>query len=309
MLQIEEKNMNIKSCEKDIITEKDEKSFEKTMSFSSGNKLVFDSLHNAIIRNEDVMPFVGAGISAFAYKTWKDMLMYLSGYLEVKDMKIVKILINHGNYMKAAQCICDSIGQTLFYQTLRSLYSENKIREIDLKKNAAYYIPLICGGNCITTNYDRVIEHACMLNSIAYDTASISDTYKLNAYFRNPNKRGIIFKLHGDILSNSNDILLSEKSYITHYQKDSPLRKQLEKWIGGRQFLFIGASLLNDNTINVLVDKLEEGMLNYVIYGCSRSQIPELKKRFDEMGMIPILYDSRDHSSLTTILKYLIYDK
>lgn len=292
-----------------ILTEKDKKSFEETMKFFPGNKLAFGILHDAITNGEKVMPFVGAGISAFAYKTWNELLRYLAEYLEVKDMMNVKILLDDGKYMEAAQYICSSMGQTLFDKSLRSLYSEDKINDDDLKKNAAFYIPLICGGNCITTNYDRVIEHACMLNSVAYDMAGINDTYKLNTYFRNPNKRGLIFKLHGDILSNNNDILLSEKSYNTHYQLGSPLRKHLEKWIGGRQFLFIGASLLKDKTINVLVDELEEGMLNYVIYGCSGSEIHKLKQWFDEMGMIPIFYDSKDHSSLTSILKYLVYDK
>lgn len=301
--------MNFKRCAKDIITEKDKKSFEEIMRFFSANKLVFDSLHDAITKNEKVIPFVGAGVSAFAYKTWKDMLIYLSEYLEVENMTYVKLFIYGGNYIKAAQYICDFMGKTLFYNTLRSLYSEDKINEDELKKNAAFYVPLICNGNCITTNYDRVIEHACSLHSIAYDTTSIKETYKLNTYFRNPNKKGIILKLHGDILSNSNDILLSEESYITHYQKGSSFRNQLEKWIGGRQFLFIGASLFNDNTINVLIDELEEGMLNYAIYGCNSNEISEFKKKFDEIGIIPIFYDSRDHSSLTTILKYLTCNK
>lgn len=292
-----------------ILTEKDKKSFKEIMKFFNGNKLAFGNLRNAITSGEKIMPFVGAGISSFAYKTWNELLKFLLEYLEVEDMMIAKKSLDAGNYMEATQCICNSMGQTLFYNTLRSLYSEDQINDDELKKNAAFYIPLICGGNCITTNYDRVIEHACMMNSVAYDMAGINDTYKLNTYFRNPNKRGLIFKLHGDILSNCNDILLSEKSYIAHYQKGSPLRKQLVKWIAGRQFLFIGASLLKDKTISVLIDELEEGMLNYVIYGCSGREIHQLKRKFDEMGMIPIFYDSKDHSSLTTILKYLIYDK
>lgn len=292
-----------------MLTEKEKRMFEETMKFFPGNKLSFATLHNAITNGEKVMPFVGAGVSAFAYKTWNEMLKYLSEYLGHKDKTIVEILIDNGDYLKAAQVICDSMGKTMFYKTLRSIYSEDKINDDELKENAAFYIPLICGGNCITTNYDRVIEHACMLNSVAYDMANINDTYKLNTYLRNSNKRGLIFKLHGDVLSNSDDILLSEKSYITHYQKGSSLRKQLEKWIGGRQLLFIGASLLKDKTINVLIDELEEGMLNYVIYGCNGSEIHELKQKFDRMGMIPIFYDSIDHSSLTSIIKYLIYCK
>ena len=284
----------------------DEKQFEDIMLFCPSNKLVFENLREAISNGRRIMPFVGAGISAFAYKTWKNMLWEFSDNLNPVNKEIVLSHIQNNNLLDAAQIICDSLGKTLFFTTLRRLYSEEKIDDDELKKNAAYYIPRICDGNCITTNYDRVLEHSFTLNSFPYDIAGVNDTLKLATYFRNQNSKGLIFKIHGDILSNNENILLSRQSYQTHYSKGSELRKQLERWIAGRTFLFIGTSLFNDEPLQVLTDMLEEGIFNYAIYPCSHNNMGALQKRFDDLGIIPIFYDEKDHSSLTIILQKLL---
>jgi hypothetical protein len=283
----------------------DEIKFDEIMRFCPSNRLVFDELQESI-NNKNVMPFVGAGISAFAYKTWRNILLELSENLSSKEKNIAVKQIANNNYLDAAQTICDSLGKTIFFTTLRRLYSEDKIDDNVLKENAAYYIPRICEGNCITTNYDRVIEHSCMLNSIVFDTAGINETLKLATYYRAQNRKGLVFKIHGDILSNTEDILLSRYSYEKHYAKGGELRRQLEKWISGRTFLFVGASLFNDEPIQILTDIIEEGMTNYAIYSCSQNELNYLRDQFDKLKILPILYDKKDHSSLTLLLKKLL---
>ena len=283
----------------------DEIKFDKIMKFCPSNRLVFDELQESI-NNKNVMPFVGAGISAFAYKTWRNILLELSENLSSKEKNIAVKQIANNNYLDAAQTICDGLGKTIFFTTLRRLYSEDKIDDNVLKENAAYYIPRICEGNCITTNYDRVLEHSCMLNSIVFDTAGINETLKLTTYYRSGNRKGLIFKIHGDILSNTENLLLSTDSYEKHYAKDSELRIQLEKWISGRTFLFIGTSLFNDEPIQILTDIIEDGMTNYAIYSCSQGELNSLQEKFDMLKILPIFYDRKDHSSLILLLKKLL---
>lgn len=283
----------------------DETKFDEIMSFCPSNRLVFEELQESI-NNRNIMPFVGAGISAFAYKTWRNILLELSENLISEEKNIAVMQITNNNYLDAAQTICDGLGETIFFATLRRLYSEDKINDDVLKENAAYYIPRICEGNCITTNYDRVIEHSCMLNSIMFDTAGINETLKLEIYYRTQNRKGLVFKIHGDILSNTDDILLSKKSYEKHYAKGSELRRQLEKWIAGRTFLFVGTSLFSDEPIQILTDIIEEGMTNYAIYPCSKNELNYLQDKFDKLKILPILYDRKDHSSLTLLLKRLL---
>lgn len=299
-------NEAVNSVITDEKSSEDTKQFEKIMTFCPSNRLVFENLHEAISNSKSIMPFVGAGISAFVYSTWKNILLEFSNSLNSTKKDIVLQQIANNNFLDAAQTICASLGKTTFFTSLRRFYSEDKIDDNKLKENAAYYIPRICDGNCITTNYDRVLEHSFVLNSIAYDTAGVNDTLKLTTYYRSQDKKGLIFKIHGDILSNAENILLSRQSYEEHYARGSELRRQLEKWIAGRTFLFIGTSLFNDEPIQILTSMLEEGIINYVIYPCSYNDIEPLRERFDDMGIIPIFYDNKDHSSLTILLKKLL---
>lgn len=295
---------------KEILSEDDKvddkAGLQKILDFSSSNELVFNSLRESILLSKNVIPFVGAGISAFVYPTWKSILTTLAYSLSTSKKETALTQIMDNQYLDAAQTICNALGKTTFYNALRRCYAEEKINNEELKRNAAYYIPRINDGNCITTNYDRVLEHAYFLNSIPYDVADYRNTYKLSTYYRTNNKKGLLFKIHGDILSNTDNILLSRDSYEKNYQAESELTKQLKKWLSGKIFLFIGSSLFNDQPIQILKEVVEEGIENYAIYSCKASDIDILKEQFDELGIMPMFYDESDHSALTVILRYLL---
>ena len=109
-------------------------------------------------------------------------------------------------------------------------------------------------------------------------------------------------------MSNKDDIIVTGKSYNEHYGIDTPLRKQLTRWIDSRKLLFLGASLKQDRTVDIIKERMEEGMYNYTIYGCKQYDIPLLKQHFEEMNTMAIFYDSSDHKNLKTILLKLIKD-
>lgn len=277
--------------------------FDKIMSYDTANRIVYNSLCKEMKKGEGVLPFVGAGLSAFAYDTWEQLLIKLSSDLSNKDKKSIQKAVKVGDYFTASDLLCEKYGETLFYNELRDVFSEDKIDDDELKKSAAYLIPKLCQGDCITTNFDRVLEHACRLNNIVPDRAIPTDTNQLNEYLRNGNKKSaLVFKIHGDILSNKDDIIVTGKSYNEHYGIDTPLRKQLTRWIDSRKLLFLGASLKQDRTVDIIKERMEEGMYNYTIYGCKQYDIPLLKQHFEEMNTMAIFYDSSDHKNLKTIL-------
>jgi hypothetical protein len=283
--------------------------FDKIMSYDTANRIVYNSLCKEMKKGEGVLPFVGAGLSAFAYDTWEQLLIKLSSDLSNKDKKSIQKAVKVGDYFTASDLLCEKYGETLFYNELRDVFSEDKIDDDELKKSAAYLIPKLCQGDCITTNFDRVLEHACRLNNIVPDRAIPTDTNQLNEYLRNGNKKSaLVFKIHGDILSNKDDIIVTGKSYNEHYGIDTPLRKQLTRWIDSRKLLFLGASLKQDRTVDIIKERMEEGMYNYTIYGCKQYDIPLLKQHFEEMNTMAIFYDSSDHKNLKTILLKLIKD-
>ena len=86
------------------------------------------------------------------------------------------------------------------------------------------------------------------------------------------------------------------------------MRKQLIRWIDSRKLLFLGASLKQDRTVDIIKERMEEGMYNYTIYGCKQSDIPSLKQHFETLNTLAIYYDSANHNNLKTILKKLIKD-
>lgn len=283
--------------------------FNMIMNYDSANKIVYNSLCKEIKTGNGVLPFVGAGLSAFAYDTWEQLLIKLSLDLPNKDKTIINKSINTGDYYTASDLLCGKYGEILFYNELRNIFSEDKIDDNELKKSAAYLVPQLCHGHCITTNFDRVLEHACRLNNIVPDRAIPTNTNQLNNYLRNGKKKSaLIFKIHGDILSDKDDIIVTGKSYDEHYGSDTPLRKQLIRWIDSRKLLFLGASLKQDRTVDIIKERMEEGMYNYTIYGCKQSDIPSLKQHFETLNTLAIYYDSANHNNLKTILKKLIKD-
>lgn len=284
--------------------------FDKIMNYDTANRIVYNSLCNEAKKGAGVLPFVGAGLSAFIYDTWEKLLIKLSSDLPKKDRKNIYKAIQSGNYFIASDLLCEKYGETLFYSVLKEEFSENKIDDNKLKKSAAYLIPQLCHGDCITTNFDRVLEHACRLNNIVPDRAIPTNTNQLNEYLRNGNKKSaLIFKVHGDILSNKDDIIITGKSYSKHYgEVNTPLRRQLTRWIDSRKLLFLGASLKKDQTVDIIKERMEEGMFNYTIYGCTKDEIPALKQHFKTLNTMAIFYDSSDHNNLKIVLSKLIKD-
>lgn len=284
-------------------------SFDEIMNYDIANRIVYNSLCKEIKKDKGVLPFVGAGMSAFAYDTWGQLLLKFASDLTNEDEKNIQRAIGEGDYFKASDLLCEKYGEILFYKRLRDAFSEEKIKDSEIKNNAVYLVPKICHGNCITTNFDRVLEHACRLNNIVPDSAIPTNTNQLNEYLRNDNKKSaLIFKIHGDILSNKEDIIVTGKSYNKHYGLETPLRRQLIRWIDSRKLLFLGASLKQDRTVDIIKERMEEGMYNYTIYGCKQSDIPDLKKHFETINTLGIFFDSSDYENLKTILLELLKD-
>lgn len=112
----------------------------------------------------------------------------------------------------------------------------------------------------------------------------------------------------GSIRSNSEDLILTGKSYQNHYADGTCLKEQLSRWAESKNLLFIGASLYKDKTIDIISSRMQEGMINYAIMGTSPNKIGDVIHRLQPLNVIPIFYDSKDHSGLTVIIKQLLED-
>lgn len=281
--------------------------FDEIMDFYSGNRVAYGQLLKRL-KDKNVIPFIGAGLSACCYSTW-DKLLYklLENVSDTCAQKVTQHIKSY-NYFAAADILCDEMGELLFYECFRDAFDENIITRDKIKDQAVFLLPQFRLNTYITTNYDRVLEKAFDYNGVGFETGFPYDTYRLTTYMRDNLANSLIIKIHGDIRSNSHDLILTGKSYKLHYSDGANLKIQLTKWAESKNFLFIGASMYHDKTISLIADQMQEGMINYAIMGVNSSEINDVKKRILHVNALPIFYDGRDHGNLTTILQQLLND-
>lgn len=279
--------------------------FDKIMNFFPGNVFAYNQLLKRLKDNR-IVPFIGAGLSAFCYPSWEQLLNDMLSSVPESNAKIAKTQISSFDYLAAADTLCDAMGELLFYEYFRNAFNESIIDEKQLKNQAVYLLPKFQFTTYVTTNYDRVLENALSLNGILYEVGFPYDTYRLASYMRDSLSNPMVLKIHGDIRSDKDNLILTGKSYESHYADGECLKEQLSKWAESKNFLFLGASLYKDKTVSVIADRMQEGMINYAIMGVDSSDISTVRDRITNVNAIPIFYDKNDHSNLTVILQHLL---
>lgn len=281
--------------------------FDEIMDFYPGNRVAYGQLLKRL-KDKHVIPFIGAGLSTCCYPTWEKLLYKLLKNVSDACAQKVTMYIKSYDYFTAADMLCDEMGELLFYECFRDAFDENIITKNKIKDQAVFLLPQFQLNTYITTNYDRVLEKAFDYNGVGFEIGFPYDTYRLTTYMRDNSTNPMIMKIHGDIRSNNHDLILTGKSYKLHYSDGANLKTQLSKWADSKIFLFIGASLYQDQTISLIADQMQEGMINYAIMGVSSSEIIDVKKRVSHVNALPIFYDRKDHGNLTIVLQQLLND-
>jgi len=207
--------------------------FEDIMNYCKTNKIIFNEIKDNL---NSIVPFVGAGLSAFAYPLWKKALEDLTAFINNKNTREeIKALIDKGLLEDAAQEIEDKRGKHNLANDLLSVFSANKLEEEinSLYKQSVYLLPYIFKGAVITTNYDLIIENVYrqVLNDLNMPVLLPGKPELINQYLGQKN-RPVIYKVHGEIQKKAIDyssIIFTKKQYDEKYTKDSQLVKELKK--------------------------------------------------------------------------------
>jgi NAD-dependent SIR2 family protein deacetylase len=206
----------------------------------------FDQLVGRL-QDGDVVPFIGAGISKTGgFPTWKEHLRGQGRTAGIDPAHTEELLAN-GEYETVIAEIEASRGRDVFTQEIRDVFSRTgQITDTTL------LITDLFTDTIITTNYDRLIEQA-------FDTGA-NNAFQvingLNALAEPDTDRVSIIKLHGDIKTPGNCIL-SKNQYDQAYSNNEidlshPIPKLLEYYYKNSSLLFLGCSLNNDRTVQVL---------------------------------------------------------
>lgn len=199
------------------------------------------------IKNNEVILFVGAGVSAtLNLPTWSQLMDYLAENLGF-DSSIFKLYGDNlmlAEYYKLEKRSLDS---------LRSWMEQNWNVEDEIIKNSEI-LEQICKLKfpiVYTTNYDNCLERAFEIFKCEYSKIlNVEDLCKIEA------GKTQIVKFHGDF-EDDDSIILTESSYFNRMDFESPLDIKLRADSLSKSILFIGYSL-SDINMRYLIYRLNK---------------------------------------------------
>ena len=253
--------------------------FSEIMDFyPRHNQSVFEDLKKNYQRGS-LIPFVGAGLSVFCgYLGWQQVLKKLTEFIFEDDIKVnASKMIEDNKLLQAAQTIYDNYPRMLI--ELRKIIDYDKIANCDpgdWYTSAAYVLPYLFDKSIVmTTNFDRVLEEVYDRCHVKFGRVVSPHEPDILSQIRQAAPH-CLFKLHGDIGPDTYDIdklVFTQKQYDAAYHSDGPLMKELPLWFQNKRLLFLGCSLMQDKTMDVLqqVTKANPGLDHYAILACIRS--------------------------------------
>lgn len=284
--------------------------FSSVILNNAPNKFVYNQLRQTLIDNPNmVVPFIGAGLSQFAYKAWGALLQDLLDQLADQDLEAprrakIQSEINQGDFFHAADDLETLIESDVFFFSLVSACSESKLINEGIPDNAAVkWLPKVFpDSRIITTNYDCVLEMAYAQEKKYLRVCTPSDSRMFMQFM--PRR---LFKIHGSYDSNYEDIILTSKSYEEKYKKGSLLYNNFKHIVQSSILLFLGASLRTDKTLDILKEIAEElsvgghycGNMHYAIVHIDHDDDKIMRrKELAKYKILPILYSSEDHADV-----------
>ena len=283
--------------------------FNEIMDYHVDNPRIYKKIKSRIM-SKSIVPFVGAGLSAFAYPLWIPCLRELTNTY-ITDCTLnssINSLLDNGSCEEAAELLCDQMTDFTFFSALRDIFDDRKIDDARLEEQSVYLIPSLFSQLVLTTNFDLVLERAFLLYRRTLKVGYPNDT---GAFFRalREDNGNILFKFHGDINKNTNEIVITKTTYDSKYRKGSSLVKSLKSLMKSRTLLFLGCGLKQDRTMELLTDILEDGIENYAIVDCVDGNQENRAKELSDKRIHALLYPPRNqHAALKIILEHLALD-
>ena len=214
--------------------------FEEIMSYHPDNKTIYNELKQLLPK---LTPFVGAGLTQFAYYSWGNALRELSGKLaNKKNRQAVNQLIREKRYLDAAQQLEDMRTPMNLAHDLVDLFSANKLEQKreKLPREAIYLLPHLFPELVLTTNFDETLETVYRESGHPFQTVLTPGRDELLRQFIREGGSGL-FKLHGTITGRHIEygkIVFTQAQYNNHYGVHSPLRQELKECFEKRIMLF-----------------------------------------------------------------------
>ncbi len=283
--------------------------FDEIMAYHPDNINVYQEIRKYLPR---LIPFVGAGLTQFAYCSWPGALKELSGKLtDKRNQKKVKDLIKGNQYLDAAQLLEAFRTPANLARDLAILFSADKLEENreKLQEQAVSLLPCLFSDLVLTTNFDETLETVYRESGRPFHRVFLpGHPGLLRQFIRQGSSRGL-FKLHGSLtgdLIEYDKIVFTQRQYDEHYGENSPLTKELKECFENRMLFFLGCSLENDRTMELLQEVRRPGDSYYTVINCKKSERDQKIGQLGDKGIRAIVYEGNRHEAVRVILEHLL---
>jgi NAD-dependent SIR2 family protein deacetylase len=264
------------------------------------------------LKNQNVTPFVGAGVSCAAgLPSWRSHLLRQGRTAGLVEAVLLELL-ERGMYEAAIDLVIEKAGPSVFVQEIKADFLDAGY-EISLAK----MIVELARGLLVTTNYDKVLEAAVASTgekSVPVLQGTSEDNTPLIRSLTNG--RRAILKIHGDV-DVPGTCILTGSQYDKAYGPGLPelkraVPKKLQKIYEQRTLLFLGCSLWNDRTLKVFERVREDTGPDSVpphfaiVEAPEEADIPARNKFLADIGISAIFYPAGQHDKLPVIIGELL---
>ena len=243
-----------------------------------------------------LVPFLGAGISIpFGFKNWRDLLLHAAPP-QLED--VIHQRLTEGDYEDAAEQLLQELGPDGFQNMVAASAGDSKLKSLNFHVGTVSLLPLLARGPVVTTNFDRVLEHAFAANAIPFDSVISGPRPDLIVDALHGNRR-VLIKLHGDWQDRVGRTF-ARSDYEANYGEAQPERKRelltaAERLLfSSRSLLFIGASLDLDRTVTLLQDVHQQyaGIRHFAIMKApmETKEFQEQERHLRQCGILPLWY-------------------
>jgi len=312
----------------------DKRDWLNFVNFWDNNITCFGTIY---ARKNEIVPFVGAGLSTPPYPLWLNTLKELAQFLRPDAKSEVDSMISTFEKTKVGQplkgteepedkplvdpyVVSDLIhdkmrSKRLLHEKLCEIFSDAKVDDASLEKRASYFIPLL-SRFCITTNFDRILERT-------YETLYRKKTTVKNAltdrdlfgYKGLPTDEAMILKLHGNLKDGWKSLIWKGEDVRNHYTKDSNLARHFKSRGSEERLLFLGSSLFHDHFVPLFKHDVHSHFAIIPIHETDTDkqniEMEKYERKLEEHGgIIPLFFpaykeDYKNYEWVATILNWL----
>lgn len=286
--------------------------FQEIMAFHPDNPYVYEETLDSL---DQLLPFVGAGLTADVYGTWRELLLELGKKLaEPQKQARLADMVDHGEFLDAAQYLEDertsfNLMNDLIYHFLPQKLDENwKV----IQNDALWLLPDLFECPVLTTNYNQAIEK--VYRRRGFDSFESLDPTSPDLRGQTTRQRSMpcVFKIHGSFAGYATDydkLVFTRGQYERHYAEGGSTREALRDFVNARSLLFLGCSLAGDKTLDILKEATNPGAKHFAIMSCTPGEQNARVRELAKAKIRAIVYEDGRYESVRVLLEHLLQDR